>query len=87
VDGVLADWDGCQCVFLELEKLEAEVKRMPSDFKGWLQKQDTYTLHRPVRKRFPRNPYTVNNIMDVWKCDLVDIQTLAKYRVFHDFMS
>jgi hypothetical protein len=22
---------------------------------NWLQSQDTYTLHKPVRKRFPRN--------------------------------
>jgi len=32
-----------------------------------------------VRKRFPRNPYTVNNINDVWECDLVDVQGLRKY--------
>jgi len=37
----------------------------------WLETQDAYTSHRLVRKRFPRNPYTVNNIMDVWECDLV----------------
>jgi hypothetical protein len=45
----------------------------------WLEAQDVYTLHRPVRKRFPRNPYTVNYIMDVWLCDLVDVQGLSKY--------
>jgi len=28
----------------------------------WLSGQNTYTLHRPVRKRFPRNQYTVTNI-------------------------
>ena len=32
-----------------------------------------------MRKRFPRNPYTVNNINDVWECDLVDAQGLSKY--------
>jgi len=31
----------------------------------------------PVRKRFPRNPYTVN-IMEVWECGLVDVQVLSK---------
>ena len=45
----------------------------------WLEAQDAYTLLRPVRKRFPRNPYTVNNIMDVWECDFVDLQGLRKY--------
>jgi transposase InsO family protein len=47
--------------------------------KSWLLKQDAYTLHRAVRKRFHRNPHTVNNINDVWESDLVDIQGLSKY--------
>ena len=37
---------------------------------AWLEAQDTFTLHRPVRKIFPRNPYSVN-IMGTWECDLV----------------
>jgi hypothetical protein len=49
------------------------------DIEAWLLKQDAYTMHRPVRKRFPRNPYSVNNIMDMWECDLVDVQSHAKY--------
>jgi len=36
----------------------------PSEVKPWLE-QDAYTLHRPVRKRSPRNPYTVSNLMYV----------------------
>jgi len=28
---------------------------------AWLEEQDAYKLHRPVRKRFARNPYTVTN--------------------------
>jgi len=48
------------------------------DFTVWLEKQEAYTLYRPVRKRFPRNPYTVN-IMDVRECDVVYVQGLSKY--------
>jgi len=54
-------------------------QKQKTDVKAWLLKQDAYTLHRPVRKRFPRNPYTVNNINDVWESDLVDVQSLGKY--------
>jgi len=36
----------------------------------WLSGQNTYTLHKPVRNRFPRNPYTVTIIDDVWEMDL-----------------
>ena len=47
--------------------------------KAWLEDQDAYTLHRPVRKRFARKPYTVTNVRDVWECDLLDVQSYAKY--------
>ena len=38
-----------------------------------------YNLHKAVRKRFPRNPYTVTNIDDVWEMDLADLSSLSKY--------
>jgi len=47
--------------------------------KAWLEIQDAYTLHRPVRKLFARNPYTVSNIMDVCECALLDVQAYVKY--------
>jgi len=36
-------------------------------------------LHKPVRKMFPRNPYTVTNIDDVWEMDLSDLRSLSKH--------
>jgi len=45
----------------------------------WLSVQDTYTLHKHVWKRFPRNPYTVTNIDEVWEMDPADLSSLAKY--------
>ena len=53
--------------------------------KTWLQKQDAYTLYRQVRKRFPRNPYSVN-ILDVFECDLVDVQALNKHNDGHKYL-
>jgi len=44
----------------------------------WLSGQNTYTLHKPVRKMFPRNPYIVTNIDDVWEMDLADLSSLSK---------
>jgi hypothetical protein len=65
--------------FSTLDKVTRAVKDgKRSDIKSWLEAQDAYTLHRPVRKRFPRNPYTVNNVMDVWECDLLDMQAHSK---------
>jgi len=41
--------------------------------------QNTYTLHKPVRKRIRRNWYTVTNIDDVWEIDLAYLSSLSKY--------
>ena len=57
----------------------------PSEVKPWLEQQDAYTLHRSVRKRIPRNPYTVSNLIDVWESDLVDVESLAKHNDGHRY--
>jgi len=36
-------------------------------------------MHKPLRRRFPMNSYTVNNILDVWEADLVDVQAFSKF--------
>ena len=72
--------------FSTLLKLQAAVvgrKGTPQSvgaIRAWLEEQDAYTLHRPVRKRFARNSYTVTNVTDVWECDLLDVQAYAKYK-------
>jgi len=50
-----------------------------TDVAEWLSGQDTYTLHKPVRKRFPRNTYRVTNIDDVWEMDLAELSSISKY--------
>ena len=52
----------------------ANVLQNKSDVKVWLEEQDAYTRHRPVRKRFLSIPYTLTNLMYVWECDLLDLQ-------------
>ena len=59
---------------------------VPSAVKPWLEQQDAYTLHKPVRKRFPRNPNTVSNILDLSEADLVDVQSLAKHNDGHRYL-
>src|SRR5882757_5874802 len=40
----------------------------------WLSGQFTYTLHKPVRRVFKRNPIVVECIDQQWEADLVDMQ-------------
>lgn len=62
----------------------AEARRLREKNKGpdvydWLTQQDAYTIHKPVRRRFPRLYYNVTNIDDVWEADLVDLRSLKSY--------
>ena len=55
-------------------------KRIPkSKVVDWLKTQDTYTLHRPARKRFPRNPYLVFQPYELWQADLNDMRGLSEF--------
>ena len=55
--------------FSSLAKLQAAIKQTNGkDFplaktQAWLERQDACTLHKPVRKHFPRYPYIVTNVM------------------------
>jgi hypothetical protein len=51
--------------------------------KTFLEDQDAYTLHRPIRKRFPRNCYSVTNIMDVWE---TGFQNLGKHNDHYKYL-
>jgi hypothetical protein len=65
--------------FSSVAKLVSAAKSNKRKVEEWLAGQDTYTLHKPVRKRFPRNPYTVTNIDNVWEKDLADLTPLSRY--------
>ena len=45
--------------------------------KEWLMDQETYTLHRPLRKKFKRNRIVVYGKDNTWQADLIDLQDLA----------
>ena len=60
------------------KQITTKKRKTPSQIKAWLESQDAYTMHRPVRKRFQRNPYTVTNIDDVWEIDILDLSSLKK---------
>jgi len=47
--------------------------------KSWLTSQDTYTLHKPRRKIFPRRRTFAKGITDLFQADLVEMQNLSRY--------
>ena len=47
--------------------------------KNWLSTQDTYTLHKPVRRHFPRRKIVVAGPKQQFQADLIDFSYLQKY--------
>ena len=45
--------------------------------KQWLAAQDSYTLHKPLRRKFPRTTYTLLTIDDLWQADLCILSSIA----------
>ncbi len=56
-------------------KHDSSIKRKPKNLdkkiSQWLSYQDTYTLHKPTRKHFPRSRVVVSGIDDQWQTDLI----------------
>lgn len=46
---------------------------------AWLEGQDSYTLHKPLRRRYPRRFYDVYNIDDLWEADIIDMAAIKSY--------
>jgi hypothetical protein len=47
----------------------------------WLQSQDTYTLHKPTRRQFPRRRVVVYGIDHLWWEDLVRLLQMVSILV------
>ena len=61
-----------------------DVKK-PGSFSGthpsrkWLKTQDTYTLHKPVRRTYPRRKTIVSGMKQQMQSDLIDFTVLKEY--------
>ena len=59
-------------------KNDAKYQISRNKIRSWLQKQDAYTLHKPVRYRLKRNRVIVGAIDMQWEADLVIMDSLIK---------
>ena len=60
------------------QRLQRATGAKLSDVREFLEAQDTYTLHKPSRRRFKRRRYIVDGIDDLWQADLADLQSLKR---------
>ncbi len=54
------------------------VQHDPDKIIEWLKNQESYSLHKPIRKKLSRNKVIVPRIHDTWQIDLVDMKKHAK---------
>ncbi len=59
-----------------------EISRM--EIQKWLMIQDTYMLHKPMRRNFKRNRVIVGGIDQQWQMDLADMQSMQSMQKFND---
>lgn len=67
-----------------VRKYYDQVKKKSDGFtfkkaQSYLSSHDAYTLHKPRRRRFPRNKFIITGIDDLWQSDLADLSSLADY--------
>jgi len=57
-----------------------------TDVQRWLSGQETYSLHRVARKKFPRRKTIVRGIDHQWQIDIASMQNLKKYNSGYNYL-
>ena len=62
-----------------IQPLSKKTKVPPPKIKEWLETQDAYNLHKPVRYKFPRRKVIVSGPGQQWQADLIDVSRLSRH--------
>ena len=54
--------------------------------KHWLEWNDMYTLHRPIRRNFTKSRVMTYGMDDVWQMDLVDLASQSKHNAGYKYL-
>ena len=54
--------------------------------KRFLAPQEAYTIHKPLRRKFPRRKTYSKGINDLYQADLVDLTNISRYNDKHRFL-
>jgi transposase InsO family protein len=64
--------------FSGAQALTRATKQRKNRVRTWLSFQDTYTLHKPVKRKFKRRPVIVGGRFHQFQADLIDLKSLKK---------
>jgi hypothetical protein len=70
----------------ELKKRSKSRRQLGKLVKKTLENEETYTLHRPIRKKISRNRVIVNGIDDTFQADLVDVSKISGFNESYTFI-
>ena len=62
-----------------VKQLSHKTKTSSQQVENWLATQDSYSLHKPVRYKFPRRKVITGGLRHQWQADLVDVSRLSKF--------
>ena len=66
--------------------LSKKSKQAPEWVKEWLETQDAYTFHKPVRHKFPWWKVIVSGLHRQWQADLIHVSNLSGYNCGFKFL-
>ena len=72
--------------FGSVRHLSDNSKSHVDDVTKWLEAQDAYTLHKPIRKRFPRRKTICIAPDNMWQIDLADVTNISRYNDNYKFI-
>lgn len=72
-----AGYSGVQRLYNAARKIHNTITL--KQVKAWLKSQRTYTLHKPIRRKFRRRKTIVAGIDQQWQVDLADLQSLQSH--------
>ena len=73
----LGSYGGVRRLFLAAK--ENGLKISEKSIKNYLRDQASYSLHKPARRNFKRNPTVVGGIDQQWQADLADMQAISRF--------
>lgn len=72
--------------FSAVKNLQQQSKLPMRDVKSWLAKQRTYSLHKPIKRRYATRAYRAKYRNQFWETDLVDMQKFANENKQHKYI-
>ncbi|XP_062611537.1 uncharacterized protein LOC134273357 [Saccostrea cucullata] len=77
-------YGGIQTLYRQVKSLGHKISL--NTIREWLKEQDTYTLHKPIHRKFRRQQTRVTDIDEQWQLDLADVSSLKKHNDGYTFL-